>query len=145
MRNKNLHPKTPFSLLPPLPGLNITPNLSGNGGWGQSIMCCLCCFFLLSGKTSSIGSLPQGTILHELLTIRVFPMGCSSSGTAPACVPFHGLLSFTCRLLYCGSPMGSQPPLCILLFQCSLLHGLQVDLCPPWSAGAQLASPWAAT
>lgn len=83
MRNKTSYPKTPFPLLSPLPRLNIIPNFSpsswqqcrstGNGGWGQSIMCWtdLTCSFLFSGRTW--GPSPRGQSCMNCSQCESFP------------------------------------------------------------------------
>lgn len=142
MRNKNSYSKTPFPLLSPLPRLYITPNFSTstwqqcrnieNGSWGQSIVLSL---LFLPAQWDNLRSLPQGTVLHELLTVWVSPMGCSSSGGAPAWVPFHVLLPFRNRLLYCGFPQGHSP---LWASSCSVVvsstHCRWISA-PLWSAG----------
>lgn len=99
-----------------------------------------------------IASLPQETVLQELLPCESFsqsavlhecfsvctslPWGAVlSEQAAPVRVP-HGVTSPVSKHATALAPlsMGSQPLWGIHLVQCGVVHGQQVDLCPPWAS-----------
>ena len=87
---------------------------------------------------SSVGSLPQETVFHELLQRESFPWASVLHAR-----PFHGVQSFRDRLLQRGSPMGSQV-LPANLLQCGLLspwgHRSCQEPAPAWASHGVTAS-----
>lgn len=79
MRSKN-HPSfLGLTLFPnSLPSILHQHREMGNGSFGQFIMYCFCCCFLLRGRENSfpctsLRSLPPETVLYKLLQCESFP------------------------------------------------------------------------
>jgi len=86
----------------------------GNGGYGQFITRCLCCSFLLRGRTPhTLPLLQHEGSSHGRQFSTNFSNVSPSHGlqlftNCPRVGPSHGVQSFRNRLLQCGSPTGSQ-------------------------------------
>ena len=142
--NPNLKNTLPLPAPLLLPGLNFTPMSLppppewrrglGDGGCNQFIVRCLCCFFLLRGRTPHTLPLLQheGSSHGKLSSINFSNISPSHKlqffRNCPSVGPFHTVQSFRNRLLQRGSPMGSQV-LPANLLQRGVFHGLQMDIC----------------
>ena len=126
----------------------------GIGGYGQFITLLCCSFLLMPFLCSSVGSLPQDTVLHELLQHQSLPQGAvPARKPAPAWAPFHGpkFPSGHTHLLWHGVLHGLQVDICStvdlhglqrhnLCYRC-LLYGLQGNLCScVWSTSSSSSS-----
>lgn len=86
----------------------------GNGGSRQFIMHCLCCSFLLTGRTPHTllllqhGVPPTGDSPPQNSPVWVLPMGCSFSLTAPAWVTSIGCSPSGTDCLSVGPPRGHK-------------------------------------
>jgi len=79
---------------------------------------------------SSVGSLPQETVLHELSQHESFPRGAVLHQLLPGGVlSLHGSTGPGRNLLQHGLHTGSLPPSDIHLLWCGVLHALQVEIC----------------
>jgi len=149
---KHLSPTPPF-----FPGSTSLPDLPppppeqcrglGNGGCSQFRMLGLCCSFLLTLLScSSVGALPQETVLHNLSNVS--PSHRLQLFTnCPSVAPFHGVPSCPpgtgCSSV--GPPRGHKP----CQQTCSGMGSPEwaasrylLHRGPPCAAGAQPASPW---
>jgi len=154
MRNRTKIFKTPFPHPCLLPGLNCTPislppapeqrRGTGNGGYGQFITRCLCCSFLLRGRTphtpprlqrevprtghnppqaAPTSLLPTGCSSLRTATVWVPSMGCSPSGTGCSSVGPPGVTSPASKPAPAWSPLSTGPQ--VLAEACSRVDSLQ--------------------
>ena len=125
---------------------------TGNGGYGQFITRCLCCFFLLRGRTPHTITLLHcevpltGDSSPQTPPTRVLPAGCSSSQTAPTwflptgCCPSgtgcssvgpRGVTSPASKPVLAGAPLSTGP---------QVLAGACSSVGSPWAHSLLQAS-----